>query len=437
MGGTISGYTGSGLVLTSAGGHTASPVSGAGAFTLSGTYSSGAAYSVTVTTQPTAPAQFCTVTGGTGTVTANVTTIGVSCLNVGKYVFVANPNDSTGSVAAFTINPTTGVLTQVTGSPYAVPGGDLNPTGLAVDPSGAFLYVANSGSADVSTYAVATGGLLTPDVIAPTPTGTGTNQPFSLAIDPTGTLAPYLYVGSNDNPNSTIETFSIAGGVLTQVGAATLTGDEPFSLAVDSTDGFLYSANVFTPSVTGYSIAPATGQLTVLGTSPFGSLAAPYAVAAYPTGQYVYVTDMGADPATAAGSINEYSYDNTGTLTFVQSKPVGIGPQGIAIDPAGKFLYVTNTNDGTVSAFTIDSTTGNLTAVAGSPFTSGPAIVTPDEPSAAAVDPSGQFLYVANSDTENVSAFTINATTGVLTPVAGSPFACTLGGEGPAAIAIE
>ena len=195
---------------------------------------------------------------------------------------------------------------------------------------------------------------------------------------------------------------------------------------------------MFTPSVTGYSIAPATGQLTVLGTSPFAAtLAAPYAVTAYPTGMFVYVTDIGADPAVAAGTVNEYSYDGTGALTFVQAKNVGIGPQSIAIDPAGKFLYVTNTNDGTVSAFTINATTGNLTAIAGSPFTSGPAIATPDEPAAAAVDPSGQYLYVANSDTANVSAFTINATTGVLTAVAGSPFACTTGGEGPAAIAIE
>ena len=208
-------------------------------------------------------------------------------------------------------------------------------------------------------------------------------------------------------------------------------------MAVDSTNAFLYSADVFAPQITGYSIAPATGQLTVLGTSPFGTLAAPYAVTAYPTGQYVYVTDTLAIPATAAGTVNEYSYDGTGALTFVQAKTVGKGPESIAIDPAGKFLYVTNSQDGTVSAFTIDPTTGNLTAVTGSPYSSSAA--TTDVPTAAAVDPSSQYLYVANGDAGTISLFTINQTTGALTAVAanGTAYPCVIGGEGPQAIVIE
>jgi len=215
-----------------------------------------------------------------------------------------------------------------------------------------------------------------------------------------------------------------------------LTGDEPFGLAVDFTNGFLYSANVFTPSITGYSIAAATGQLTVLGSSPFGALAAPYAVTAYPTGQYVYVTDTLAFPATAAGTVNEYSYDNTGALTLQQTIAVGIGPESIAIDPAGKFLYVTNSQDGTVSAFTIDPTTGNLTSV-GPAYTSSAG--TMDVPTAAAVDPSSQYLYVANGDAGTISLFTINATTGALTAVAAgvNAYPCVIGGEGPQAIVIE
>jgi 6-phosphogluconolactonase (cycloisomerase 2 family) len=281
-------------------------------------------------------------------------------------------------------------------------------------------------------------------VQGPVTTGAVTNQPFSLALDPTGALAPYLYVGSNDT-TSAIEAFAInSSGVLTPVTGTLASstypaGDEPFGLAVDSTHGFVYSANVFTPSITGFQITQATGALTALGGNPFGSLAAPYAVAAYPTGQYIYVTDTLALPATAAGTVNEFSYDNTGALTFVQAKTVGIGPESIAIDPAGKFLYVTNTKDGTVSAFTINSANGNLTAVAGNPVTSSAGST--DVPTAAAVDPSSQYLYVANGDAGTISAFTINATTGALAPITGtlasSTFNCVIGGEGPQAIVIE
>jgi 6-phosphogluconolactonase len=43
-----------------------------------------------------------------------------------------------------------------------------------------------------------------------------------------------------------------------------------------------------------------------------------------------------------------------------------------------------------------------------------------------AMDPLGRFLYVADFNgginAGNISAFTVNATTGALTPVAGSPF---------------
>jgi 6-phosphogluconolactonase len=90
--------------------------------------------------------------------------------------------------------------------------------------------------------------------------------------------------------------------------------------------------------------------------------------------------------------------------------------------PNGRFAYVTNISDdggiGSVSAYTIDKTTGALTPVPGSPFaTAGLA------PTAVAVSPNGEFAFVANVFSDDVSAYTINATTGSLTPVPGSPFA--------------
>ena len=92
-----------------------------------------------------------------------------------------------------------------------------------------------------------------------------------------------------------------------------------------------------------------------------------------------------------------------------------------------------------MSAFTINATTGNLTAVTATPYPS--SVATVDVPTAAAVDPSSQYLYVANGDAGTISAFTINAATGALAPITGtlatSTFDCVIGGEGPQAIVIE
>jgi hypothetical protein len=85
IGGTVTGLTGSGLVLqTNAGDLVA--VSAAGAFTFANQLGSGAGYTVTVKTQPSAPAQNCIVTNGSGTVgTANVTTVAIACSTVAMY----------------------------------------------------------------------------------------------------------------------------------------------------------------------------------------------------------------------------------------------------------------------------------------------------------------------------------------------------------------
>jgi hypothetical protein len=80
VGGTVSGLAGSGLVLQNGGGNNLS-VSTSGAFTFSAPLASGAAYAVTVLTQPTSPSQTCTVTSGSGTVgSANVTSVSVTCV---------------------------------------------------------------------------------------------------------------------------------------------------------------------------------------------------------------------------------------------------------------------------------------------------------------------------------------------------------------------
>jgi Galactose oxidase, central domain len=80
IGGTVTGLAGTGLVLVDNGTDMVT-ITGTGTvgFTFKTAVASGAAYAVTVGTQPSSPAQTCTVTGGTGTATANVTSVAVTC----------------------------------------------------------------------------------------------------------------------------------------------------------------------------------------------------------------------------------------------------------------------------------------------------------------------------------------------------------------------
>jgi Lactonase, 7-bladed beta-propeller len=96
----------------------------------------------------------------------------------------------------------------------------------------------------------------------------------------------------------------------------------------------------------------------------------------------------------------------------------------------GQFAYTANTTPaGTLSGFVVNSTSGALADVSGSPFNERFA------PQQLAVDPAGKFLFVLNPDTDKVSMFQIDGSTGALSEVPNSPFS-TGGGTHPQAIAI-
>lgn len=80
-----------------------------------------------------------------------------------------------------------------------------------------------------------------------------------------------------------------------------------------------------------------------------------------------------------------------------------------------EFAYVANQADDTVSGYSIDATTGALTPIPGSPFATG------TSPLSIAVDPVAKLIYVSNGD-NSVSGYSVNGNTGALKPVQGSPF---------------
>src|SRR5437899_1852395 len=95
----------------------------------------------------------------------------------------------------------------------------------------------------------------------------------------------------------------------------------------------------------------------------------------------------------------------------------------------GQFAYVANfAHEGGVSGYMIDATTGALTAIPGSPF------FFVSFPISVAVDLTGKFAYVADHGGDRVFGSTIDATTGALTgAIPGSPFPA---GFGPVSVAV-
>jgi 6-phosphogluconolactonase (cycloisomerase 2 family) len=90
-----------------------------------------------------------------------------------------------------------------------------------------------------------------------------------------------------------------------------------------------------------------------------------------------------------------------------------------------RFLFVTDVGGNQVSSFVLSN--GSLTASA-APASTG------QHPFGVALDPSSSFLFVANKVDNTISVFSVNANTGALTAVSGSPFAA--GGAGPTGIVL-
>jgi 6-phosphogluconolactonase (cycloisomerase 2 family) len=140
------------------------------------------------------------------------------------------------------------------------------------------------------------------------------------------------------------------------------------------------------------------------------------------------------NPAPGGGS------SSSSTLTVTAG---GVGPQSIAVDPTGKFAYVASQGcldafPGTVSMYTIDSTSGALTSIG--------AVKSGDfNALSVAVDPSGKFAYVANDGGEttpgSVSMYTINPTSGLLTSIGTVTAPCapppSPGSCSPASVAVH
>jgi 6-phosphogluconolactonase len=265
------------------------------------------------------------------------------------------------TIEAYSINSSTGAITALTGSPF--PTSDTEAYGLSTDPSGKFLFQSAANDNQVTVFAInQTDGTLTPVGSF----GLG----FFAAQATTDGLGKYLYVTAG-NLGSEVAIFSIGPtGFLTPIAGS------PFSISIAQ----------FRSEPSGAFLIGITGNGANNG---------------FPSDNHVYVF-----------AINQ----STGALSPVNGSPFAttFTPGTFAVDPNGTLIYTFNqtvTGSSPMEGFQLDTTSGALTPLTISPFTSMTA-------SDGMFDQSGAFLFLYSSSTLAVAS--VDSTTGALTSI-GSP----------------
>ncbi len=281
------------------------------------------------------------LTAASGTTTVGTTPMGLAIDPAGKFLFVANQGSS--NVSVFSINGT--ALAPVPGSPFTTipvgfpyPNGTL-PTAVAVSNSGNFLYVANQLANFVSAFAISSTGALTPLGVPfySEPLGT---SPSGLGIQPNGGFLYVMNAGANSN---NISAFAICDVVVTSC------------------------TNPNKPD----------GTLTEIAGSPFPAGLGPVAITFDPNFIFAYVVDKGSN------TVSQYSYGTgNGVLTPLSPATIstGLTPVSIALRVGATgtnigntttnptdWVYVANSGAGSISIYTLTTTTGLLN-VSGMPF---------------------------------------------------------------------
>jgi 6-phosphogluconolactonase len=282
--------------------------------------------------------------------------------------FLFAVNDGSGTIAAFSINPATGALTAVPGSPFpSGTGGTSLGISLAATPDGRLLIASNGNGTGIAVFSIASNGALTPIPGSPFPTFF--LQPDGIKITPDGR---FLAVASPVNERVAV-----------------------FNIANDGTLSEIAGSSFFaTGEVAGLEINCA-GDLLFGG---FGTFDAP--------------------------TVAVFTIASSGALTPVPGSPFvgrsGNNSNSVLLSRDERFLFVSNTFSDSVSVFSV-APGGALSEIPGSPFPAGGSLATLQMDTNRA----GNLLYVGLEEipggTNGVAVFTI-ASNGALTPVPGSPF---------------
>lgn len=356
------------------------------------------------------------------------------------FVYTLTAKTIPGLINAYSIDSVSGAITQVANSPF--PSGGQYPIASVVDSTSHWLYVIHEIDNSVVEFAIGTDGKLYQQHTYNTP---GT-YPIAMALDPqgkylfvvdsfappfnnSGAVAPNINaIAANPPTYGCVDVYPInaADGSLGAPisdpvsgqscfplnGRRALQGSQPIGVTATASTGFLYVADQGLASVYGFSLNDSTGVLTALANNNFAAGTQPSAIISDNSGHTVYVADSGAN------DLLSYTVQASGALQPL-GNPVGSDhlPNGMAFDPSGQFLFVTNFNSNTVRTYTRDASTGALTQPNGD-LSYG----TGTGPDCVAVESAyGRFLYVTNFLDNTVSGFELNPQTGALVQILDSP----------------
>ncbi len=380
IGGTVSGLSGTGLMLASNGATLA--VSANGTFAFPNAIASGSAYAVTVATQPSNPAQTCTVANGSGTATANVTSVQVTCTTTSSYSISATVSGlSTGSLVlqddadkqlTFTSNSTqTFSNTYTSGATYSVsvltqpPGQTCTPSSNTSGTITANVTITVSCTSGSTSYSIGgmvsglTGTLVLQD-----------NGGDNLTITSNGSFTFLTKLAPGSTYSVTVltqpsgETCSVAGG------SGTANANVTSVSVTCSATTYTIGGNVSGLSGTGLVLQyNNSDNLTITGNGPFTFLTQLAAGSAYsvtvltqpsnPTQTCTVSNGTGTvDAAVTNVSVtcSTTTYSIGGTLSGLTSGTVVLqdnGTDNLSLNADGKFTFATKLAAGSTYAVSV------------------------------------------------------------------------------------
>lgn len=190
-------------------------------------------------------------------------------------------------------------------------------------------------------------------------------------------------------------------------------GPHAHAIATDPTGRFVLSADLGLDRLLIYRFDPAKGVLSP-GSPPAAELApgaGPRHFSFHPGGRFVYVINE------LNSTVTVFPYDSAHgvqkpiqTITTLPEGYTGSNsPAEIQVHPSGRFVYGSNRGHDSIARFSVDTETGKLRAL-GHQSTQG------KNPRNFAIDPTGNYCIVANQDSGNLVVFRIDTQTGSLTP---------------------
>ena len=307
-------------------------------------------------------------------------------------------DQSTDKINAFTQDPGTGKLTEVTGSPFS--SGGSHPYGIAVDPSNKFLFSANYGNASTGVAAFtinsSTGALTLVGTYATA------GQPACLVVSPNGKFVYVTNYGSN-----TLSSFSVntSTGALTPL-ATIPAGNAPNRILFDPSGKYLIVDNLGDNNLETWSLN-FDGSVTYVMTTPAIANSSPDGMNFDSSGTYLYVGNSG-----TVNSLNTFKFDpSTGILNMLYTYPLAntAGGSGVAVDPASQFVLASAFTSNSLFSFTMSS--GALVS-SGTPVTtdSGPNDIYLSNNSVM-----GSVAYVADTYGNKIDLYNVAASSGALT----------------------